>query len=102
MLHISKQTNGQSISYSVAVWLRVGQDPESDNEQKVRITWTIKQFTNASGEWYWESINYFSTLPYGWIPDDGVDFLKHFILYLEQKWLEICSQGEKHLNERVS
>jgi len=47
----------------------------------------------------WESIGHFSMLPYGWIPDDGVDFFTQFMLYLKGRWLELCDFAEEHLTE---
>jgi hypothetical protein len=41
-------------------------------------------------------------MPFGWIPDDGVDFFKQFILYLKERWLRLCDLAKDHLAARVS
>jgi hypothetical protein len=65
------------------------------------IAWTMIQPTNGSNG-PWESRNHFSMLPYGWIPDDGVDFFKQFVRCLKDMWCEECDSAEKVLAERVS
>lgn len=51
---------------------------------------------------YWKSIDHFSMLPYGWIPDNSADFFTQFILNLKDRWLRLCSLAEEHLSKRVS
>lgn len=49
-----------------------------------------------------KSITYFSVLPYGWIPDDGVDFFTQFIFHLKGRWLKLYNLSEEHLAMYVS
>lgn len=51
---------------------------------------------------YWKSLDHFSMMPFGWIPDDGVEFFKQFIPYLEERWLRLCDLAKDHLAARVS
>lgn len=50
----------------------------------------------------WKSINHFSALPYGWIPDDSVEFFTQFIFNLERRWLDSCDLAKEHLATCVS
>lgn len=73
------------------------------NHKTVMIKWiVIKQRDRDSrtGE-SWKSVSHFSTLPNGWIPDDGVDFFKQFLGELQAMWLRNCGRGEKVLVESV-
>ncbi|KAH6838535.1 ankyrin repeat-containing domain protein [Chaetomium sp. MPI-CAGE-AT-0009] len=67
--------------------------------EMMMIEWiVIKQPDTGSltGE-SWKSVSHFSTLPNGWIPDDGVDFFKQFLGELQAVWLRTCGEGEKVL-----
>lgn len=48
------------------------------------------------------SMNYRSSLEYGWVPNHAVDFVTLFIRDLENKWKEIFKKAELHLKETVS
>jgi hypothetical protein len=48
------------------------------------------------------SKEYFSTLPYGWIPAHGMQFFTLFIQDLHAKWDVIFRDAEAHLVKRVS
>jgi hypothetical protein len=107
-LQISQQeeTDGHGVNFSVSLWFPAEQDlsqrhlnmPDCD---KCRIAWTIIPPTNRNDE-SWKSIDHFSTLPYGWIANDSVDFFMQFILYLKERWLKICHRAEEHLTDCVS
>ncbi|RYP04797.1 hypothetical protein DL764_004213 [Monosporascus ibericus] len=45
----------------------------------------------------WKSVNHFSTLPNGLIPDDGVDFFTQFLDQLRTRWIRSCEDGEELL-----
>lgn len=32
----------------------------------------------------------------------GIEFFMQFMLYLKERWLELCESGEKSLDETVS
>jgi hypothetical protein len=67
-----------------------------------RIAWIMIDGKRANTAQRWMAMHYFSMLPYGWIPDNGVDFFVLFISFLEKKWLHLCDLGEEELNECVS
>ncbi|KAF2181531.1 hypothetical protein K469DRAFT_589019 [Zopfia rhizophila CBS 207.26] len=48
----------------------------------------------------WKSIDHFSMLPYGWIPDDSIDFFTQFIRNLKRRWLKLCDLAEEHISKR--
>ncbi|KAK3295306.1 ankyrin repeat-containing domain protein [Chaetomium fimeti] len=65
------------------------------------IEWIVMKqpdMSSRTGE-SWKSVSHFSTLPNGWIPDDGVDFFKQLLGELQAMWLRTCGQGEKVLTE---
>jgi hypothetical protein len=103
-----EQTSGICVNISVAIWFPTGQGPGNQEQFNIsnwgecRIAWTMKPLASSSGRPCWESIDHFSTLPYGWIPDDGVDFFTQFILYLKERWLKLCDLTEDHLTKCVS
>jgi hypothetical protein len=66
------------------------------------ISWTMMPLAISESEPRWKSIDHFSMLPYGWIPDDGVDFFGQFIRNLGGRWLSLCDSADEHLSRRVS
>ena len=48
------------------------------------------------------SKDYFSTLPYGWIPAHGMQFFTLFLEDLHAKWDAIFRDADVHLANRVS
>ncbi|PVH92104.1 hypothetical protein DM02DRAFT_544386 [Periconia macrospinosa] len=56
--------------------------------------------TVAEAQPSFQPIEYCSTLPYGWIPENGTDFFALFMKFLKEKWLETCKQAEEHLENR--
>lgn len=65
------------------------------------IAWTMTPPASRKDGRHWKSIDHFSLLPYGWIPDDGADFLLQFILYMKERWLALGTLAEAHLGQRV-
>jgi ankyrin repeat protein len=65
------------------------------------IAWTIIPPTKATDGPNWNSVAHISMLPYGWIPNDGADFLQQFILYLKERWLKLCDLAEEHMSSQV-
>lgn len=49
----------------------------------------------------WTTVIYFSTLPYGWIPEDGVEIIRQFFVYIKTQWLELCHKFDDYLAKRV-
>jgi ankyrin repeat protein len=101
-------SDDKSVNFSVAVWFAGGEDPSHEGcfkiheSKKIRITWTVLRLAKPNQGRYWKAMDHYSTLPYGWIPDNGNDFFKDFILLLRDKWLELCGEGEQHLTGCVS
>lgn len=93
----------ESTELFVGIWFPL-RDPKPDEsfmtstDEKVMISWTIFPFSDSGRK----VIDHFSTLPYGSIPDHHIDFFKHFILHLKDKWVGLCDWGEKRLAECVS
>lgn len=50
----------------------------------------------------WRSVDHYSMLPNGWIPDDGNDFFQQIILHLEERWIRVCDTADEHLKISVS
>lgn len=65
------------------------------------IAWTSVDSSKARNGSGWESMDHFSTLPYGWIPKDGVNFFSLFIQHLRCNWLMFCTSAEERLVQRV-
>lgn len=57
---------------------------------------------NSEDGRYWKPIDHFSTLPYGWIPDNEVEFFTQFMQFLQERWLELGRLAEEHLYAHVS
>jgi hypothetical protein len=87
----------------VVIWFPL-KDPKPDGsfmmskDEIALISWAIFPFSNSGRK----VIDHFSALPYGSIPDHHIDFFKHFILHLEDKWVRLCDQGEEDLADWVS
>jgi len=45
---------------------------------------------------------YISTLPFGWLPDHGIQFFSLFLRDLKHKWSALFSMAEEHLARTVS
>jgi hypothetical protein len=108
-LEISSQYyDGQYDRIYVAIQFPAEPDLQGQKHAEVsywdtsRIAWTMMTYSNPNGDRYWKSINHFSMMPYGWIPDDGLDFFKQFLLYLKERWSNLCDLAEDHLTVRVS
>jgi ankyrin repeat protein len=43
-----------------------------------------------------------NTLPDGWIPIDGAEFLIRFLHHLSTRWFSVCDKAEEHLASCVS
>jgi hypothetical protein len=67
----------------------------------MRIAWTIIPPSNPKIR-PWQSVDHYSTLPNGWIPDDGIDFFEQITLHLEERWISVCDAADEHLKKSVS
>lgn len=108
-LEISSQRrdDDQSDIIYIAIRFPAGEDLKHQNPSKIpdwdtcRIAWTVTAPSNPNGDRYWKSLDHFSMMPFSWIPDDGIDFFKQFILYLKERWLRLCDVAKDHLAARV-
>lgn len=107
-LHISlpMETGSQRVDVSISLWFPVGEQASRKyfsihGGNQCRIAWNILRPVDPERS-PWRSTVYFSTLPYGWIPDDGIHFFNLFIVYLKGRWVDLCQQAEEHLSTRVS
>jgi tRNA splicing endonuclease len=101
-----EKSDGNSVDVSVCLWFPAEENPPGKHFSmpdgaSCRIAWKMIRPTNPNKH-AWRPIVYFSVLPYGWIPSDGIDFFGQFILYLRDKWLEVCDKAEEHLSATVS
>ncbi|KAL7935803.1 hypothetical protein V8C35DRAFT_262360 [Trichoderma chlorosporum] len=90
-----------SFSFRLSVSQYINDQSSSFGDFKAsRIAWrAIRPIRPGSP---WPSIVYFSTLPYGWIPDDGMHFFEQFVTHINAQWLELCRQfGEYLSNKRL-
>jgi hypothetical protein len=69
---------------------------------KHAIAWKILQPSKPTDRTCWKSTEHFSTLPYGWIPDDGAEFFALFIRKLKENWLDLFATAQERLSQRVS
>lgn len=96
------------MTFSVAVWFPAGQDTDDGKHfkmpdwGKLRITWTTASTPDLGNGLGCRSIDHFSMLPFGWIPEDGVEFLTQFMLHLKERWLKLCDLADQHLADCVS
>jgi hypothetical protein len=67
----------------------------------VGIAWTVKWLIQPDSHHAWKSIEHFSTLPYGWIPKNGIEFIQQFISIVEKRWIQLCNSGLRELNDQV-
>lgn len=94
--------------FSVVVWFPAGQDHSAGkhfrvpDEEQYRVMWTTASTWPAYRGMGCPSMDHFSTLPYGWMPDDGVDFVKQILEHLTGRWMQLCDQAEDHLATCVS
>lgn len=102
---ISRKFNNNIVDVSISLQLSINQylnDQHSsieDRKVSIRIMWRIIQPINPGSPW--NSIVYFSTLPYGWIPDDGMDLFQHLFIHLRERWLDLCHKFGKYLSDKV-
>jgi hypothetical protein len=88
-------------------WTPNGRDPSSQKQfnidwSELVIAWTIAPPTMLRVGTNKRPINYFSMLPYGWIPDNEVELVQHFIMGLKEQWMKLCESADVHLSKPVS
>jgi hypothetical protein len=66
------------------------------------ISWDVEIRPDLDGDNRWVSIEHWSTLRKGSIPDSGMAFLDDLIKELIMGWLEFCDQIDIYLLKLVS
>ena len=56
----------------------------------VQIAWKPPRAYNESGT-FWP-MDFYSTLPYGWVPEGSIHLFCLFLDHLKQMWLELCKK----------
>ncbi|KUL83782.1 hypothetical protein ZTR_06613 [Talaromyces verruculosus] len=99
------KVNNHATRVSVSLWFPDGNDPFPKQEYFnmprwpwTCIAWTILSPSNPHIR-PWQSVDYYSMLPNGWIPDDGIDFFQQIVLHLEERWISVCDTADGHLKE---
>ncbi|PCH05679.1 Hypothetical protein PENO1_021120 [Penicillium occitanis (nom. inval.)] len=98
------KVNNHATRVSVLLWFPDGNDPFPQQEYfnmprwpSTCIAWTILSPSNPHIR-PWQSVDYYSMLPNGWIPDDGIDFFQQIVLHLEERWIsrlvQLRSEGK--------
>jgi ankyrin repeat protein len=106
-IYHQEHSDGSGITVYIAALLPIKQDTTSHNSFNMswgecRIAWTMLPLMEGRNGARWRLVDYVSMLPYGWIPDDGIDFFVQFLQHLERKWLQLCHLADEHLSQRVS
>ena len=65
----------------------------------IEIAWRADDRHNTNGSPM--PIYFYSTLPYGWIPDGIQDFLSLFLGHLKHLWLKICEEAHTTISNTV-
>ena len=96
-VHISRHEEETEFQYAVFTHMPNRHKPTdpNENQDQLGIAWKVRWETDEDSAEYWQSTNYYSTLPYIWMPGGGIDLLLHFLRYLNQKWVEL-TESEKH------
>ncbi|KAL6786563.1 hypothetical protein J3E68DRAFT_420021 [Trichoderma sp. SZMC 28012] len=100
---ISNLTGVNILHTSVAFRLPLNQyvhnQPSNvDDDNVMRIMWISVPPISPGGPW--TPMVYCSTLPYGWIPDNGMDFFHQFLTHIKAQWLELCIMFGEHLSAK--
>lgn len=105
---IKRGNNNQNDRIALAIQFPAEQNlkqKEVDEKQywkNCRVSWTMVFISNSNSNRNWMSVQHFSIMPYGELPDTGVDFFKQFMGYITKRWLKLCELAEDHLSILVS
>ncbi|KAH4074382.1 hypothetical protein HBH98_076040 [Parastagonospora nodorum] len=100
---LPESADSEETTFSMLLWFPAGSNHEIGKHFKVpdggqcRITWTTASTCATYCGTGTPSMDHFSTLPCGWLPDDGVDFIGQFLESLILRWRRLCEQGKDHL-----
>lgn len=73
---------------------------ENVSWDECRIAWTMGEIDENSG-FGQKTKDHLSTLPDGWIPENGIEFFQQLIVHLTRRWSDLYHGVEDHLSERV-
>lgn len=70
-------------------------------------TYEAEDYTLRAVEWAVleappKTIHYFSNLPYGWIPQNDLEFVQLFMATWRDDWMAFCHEGRRYLGRLVS
>lgn len=75
---------------------------ETSQWNRCEILWTKTKLPPTDGEpSKTEPIEFYSMLPYGWVPSDGAELFGLFLDHLKDRWLGICNMARQCLSDRV-
>jgi hypothetical protein len=107
-----QKTSHGAVVYFVDAWFTRRRDIDEKiakeidlkiiKDWKCSIGWTVSQAKDDDGKQYWRTVEHFSALPYGWIPENGLVFFQSFFHYLQDYWMGICERAHIRLFELVS
>ena len=106
LYELQTHTSGASVYVIVLLPIANGREGQANlvdtfDWRECGIAWTLSLPTKQVDGPHWKTRAYLSMLPYGWIPEDGLDFFQQFVDNLKQKWLKLCDLAEEHLSKRV-
>jgi hypothetical protein len=67
-----------------------------------RICWTMVTTQNTAGKDHWTTVDYFSTLEIGSIPDSGTEFFGTLVTTVSAAWIRLFNNIDRHLARCVS
>ncbi|KAF4441559.1 ankyrin, partial [Fusarium albosuccineum] len=102
-----KEARGSDVGISIAACVPLESIFESgidgpsywDFWEGCGVAWIMTAPSHDAGPG-WTMKEHFSTLPDGWIPDDGIDFFQQLVVHLTKGWSNLCHQTEGHLSHR--
>jgi len=65
------------------------------------ISWKMVVEKQPGGNFSWRTMEHFSTMPYGWVPEDGAECFTLFMQNLKDNWLAFMRTSEVCLAKRV-
>ncbi|EWZ48991.1 hypothetical protein FOZG_04455 [Fusarium oxysporum Fo47] len=99
-LKISTDELPQGVKYSATASLptSIAFYDGKNSPMPIGISWTMMPPAISNGESSWKSIAHLSVLPYGWMPDNGIEFFALFIAELERRWSALCDDTKSYLH----
>jgi hypothetical protein len=67
-----------------------------------RICWTMVTTQSVAGKNHWTTVDYFSTLDIGSIPESSTAFFGALVTTVSAAWIRLCNDIDSHLARCVS